>query len=150
MFALVAFVPRFLFSNSEIIEAGEKSGSLITAELAKKYKRKVFAVPGPITSENSKGISQLLKEGASVATCAGDILREYGRVGHAMSTWTSHVQQTESSLEIKIINHLQREALDIDTISRELGMPAAKTGTILSMMQLRGQIKLEGNKYYIN
>jgi len=61
-----------------IIEAGEQSGSLITAEFAKKFKRKVFAVPGPITSENSKGISQLLKEGAAAATCAGDILREYG------------------------------------------------------------------------
>src|SRR3989344_2475337 len=60
-----------------IIEAGEKSGSLITANLAKKYKRKVFVIPGPITSENSKGIMQLIKEGAEAVSSAEDILREY-------------------------------------------------------------------------
>ena len=61
-----------------IIEAGEKSGSLITANFAKKFGRKVFAVPGPITSENSKGIMQLIKEGAEAVSSAQDILREYG------------------------------------------------------------------------
>ncbi len=134
-----------------IIEAGEKSGSLITANFAKKFKRKVFVVPGPITSENSKGIMQLIKEGAEAVSSAQDILDYYVGVdvgrprlhcGRPTSTATSTAEQ-------EIINQLQREALDIDTISRNLGMPAAKTGTILSMMQLKGQIKSEGNKYYI-
>ena len=53
-------------------------------------------------------------------------------------------------VEIKIIDQLRREALSIDIMSRNLGMPVAKMGTILSMMQLRGQIKQEGNKYYVN
>lgn len=133
-----------------IVEAGEKSGSLITANFAKKFKRKIFAVPGPITSENSKGINQLLKEGVAVATCAEDILREYGFSSRFIPEGPYATQKTHNSLEIKIIEQLQREALGIDTISRNLGMPAAKTGTILSMMQLKGQIKLEGNKYYVD
>jgi len=132
-----------------IIEAGEQSGSLITAEFAKKFKRKVFAVPGPITSENSKGISQLLKEGAAAATCAGDILREYGFSSRFTPEGPYATQKTHNSLEIKIIEYLQREALSIDAISRNLGMPAAKMGTILSIMQLKGQIQQEGNKYYL-
>jgi len=131
-----------------IIEAGEKSGSLITAELAKKYKRKVFVVPGPITSENSKGIMQLIKDGAEAVSSAQDILKYYKIKGVAK------IDRGRTSIiggaEQEIINQLQKEALDIDAISRNLGMPAAKMGTILSMMQLKGQIKQEGNKYYIN
>jgi DNA processing protein len=60
-----------------VIEAGEKSGSLITANFAKKFKRKVFVVPGPITSENSKGIMQLIKEKAVPISFAKDILGFY-------------------------------------------------------------------------
>ncbi|MEK7503613.1 MAG: DNA-processing protein DprA [Patescibacteria group bacterium] len=138
-----------------IIEAGEKSGSLITAEFAKKYKRKVFVVPGPITSENSKGIMQLIKEGAEAVSSAQDILKYYNTLGFRSSFALDPKGPRdsgipESSLEIKIINQLQREALGIDMISRNLGLPAAKMGTILSMMQLKGQIKQEGNKYYVN
>jgi len=58
-----------------VIEAGEKSGSLITANLAKKFKRKVFAIPGPITSSVSVGTNMLIKEGAEMVLSAQDILR---------------------------------------------------------------------------
>ena len=136
-----------------IIEAGEKSGSLITAELAKKYKRKVFVVPGPITSENSKGIMQLIKEGATAISSAGDILPIFGSrtiLGGPTSPKIKGEVGPQDIVEQQIIEHLQREALDIDTMSRNLGMSASKTGTILSMMQLKGQIKQEGNKYYVN
>ena len=60
-----------------VIEAGEKSGSLITANLAKKFNKKVFAVPGPLTSVLSKGTSQLIKEGADIVTCANDVVNYY-------------------------------------------------------------------------
>ena len=130
-----------------IIEAGEKSGSLITANLAKKFKRKVFVVPGPITSENSKGIMQLIKEGAEAINSADDILSIFG--GRTSPKIKGEVRPRDI-VEIKIIDQLRREALSIDIMSRNLGMPVAKMGTILSMMQLRGQIKQEGNKYYVN
>ena len=60
-----------------IIEAGEKSGSLITANLAKKFGRKIFAVPGPITSSVSIGTNRLIKEGAEMVTDAKGILRYF-------------------------------------------------------------------------
>jgi len=137
-----------------IVEAGEKSGSLITAALAKKFKRKLFVVPGPITSENSKGIMQLIKEGATPISSAREIL-DYYRIYYNIPAKIDgglallNKNKTMKGPEQKIINHLQKEPLGVDAISRELGMPAAKTGTILSMMQLKGQIKLEGNKYYL-
>ena len=60
-----------------VVEAGEKSGSLITANLAKKFGRKIFAVPGPITSSVSKGTNMLIKQGAEMVTDAGDILKYF-------------------------------------------------------------------------
>ena len=133
-----------------VIEAGEKSGSLITANWAKKFKRKIFVVPGPITSENSKGIMELLKEGASPVSSVKDILDYYGIIGHAMSNGdkTSHVQQT--GLENQIIAKLRNEALGADELARTFGVSAASLGVTLSLMQLRGLIQQDGPKYYID
>ncbi|MBU2265386.1 DNA-processing protein DprA [Patescibacteria group bacterium] len=135
-----------------VIEAGEKSGSLITANFAKKFGRKLFVVPGPITSENSKGIMELIKEGAIPISSARDILDFYGEQSARRSTNVLRLAEHEpkAGIERQIIKQLQREPLGIDMISRNLSMPAAKIGTILSMMQLKGQIKQEGNKYYVN
>ncbi len=56
-----------------VIEAAERSGSLISASFAKDYGRAVFAVPGEITSGVSRGTNKLIKKGAKIVTCAEDI-----------------------------------------------------------------------------
>ena len=60
-----------------IVEAAEKSGSLITAELALNEGKEIFVIPGNITSMQSKGTNQLIKDGAKLVTNVYDILEEY-------------------------------------------------------------------------
>jgi DNA processing protein len=130
-----------------IVEAGEKSGSLITANFAKKFKRKVFVVPGPITSENTKGIMQLIKDGAEVVGFGKDIL-DYYKITASGTSQPKGLIQDLGGLEKEIAKRLQSEPLEIDAIARIFGIPAAKIGTTLSLMELRGLIKQEGGKYH--
>ena len=135
-----------------VVEAGEKSGSLITANYARKFKRKLFVVPGPITSENSKGIMELLKQGATPISSAKDILDYYPADCRCLTSTEPLMLNIYKcdNLEQKIIDLLKRESSEIDVLARTFEMPVSKMGTTLSLMQLQGLIKQEGNKYYVN
>lgn len=132
-----------------IIEAGERSGSLITANFAKKFKRKLFVVPGPITSENTKGIMQLIGEGAEPISSADDILKFYKMKGPA-SVPLRGTPARQGGIEEKILEQLKKESLAVNDLARIFGLSASKLGGILSMMQLNGLIKQEGGKYHSN
>ncbi|MBI2038384.1 MAG: DNA-protecting protein DprA [Candidatus Nealsonbacteria bacterium] len=133
-----------------VIEAGEKSGSLITANFAKKFKRKVFVVPGQIFSENSKGIMELLKQGATPVSSAKDILDYYGLGNLVSKKETKFPDGVIGILENQIITKLRNEALGADELARAFGVSAANLGVTLSMMQLRGLIRQDGSRYYID
>lgn len=131
-----------------IVEAGLKSGTLITAEHAKRFGRKIFAVPGPITSPVSLGTAQLLKEGAVLVTSAKEILDYYGLSLKILK------QDEEKSfpargLEKKIIEELKREPQEIDILIRNLKVSASALLPLLSLMELKGWIEKQGNKYYL-
>ncbi len=131
-----------------VVEASLESGSLITADFAKKFGRKLFAVPGPITSEVSKGTAKLMQEGAMVTQSADDILEYYDKKG----LFAKRTSQASGSnlLEQKILEILARESLEVDLIARTLGISAAELGTTLSLMELQGMISQERGKYYVN
>jgi len=136
-----------------IVEAGLNSGTLITAEFAKKFGRKIFAVPGPLTSEVSKGTAQLIKNGAEVVTEAKDILRHYdiSAAKPSLATAKLGLAQTKmEELEKNIIEELRKEPLEADILARTLGLSVSKVGTVLSLMQLKGFINQEGGKYYVD
>jgi DNA processing protein len=131
-----------------VVEAAEKSGSLITADFAQKYRRKVFAVPGPLTSSVSIGTIRLIKEGAGIVSGAADLLVAYDiERGELFKKTSSSVGP--GGIEEKIINKLQQEPLEIDKLVRLLGISASKVGTVLSLMQVKGVVFEENGKYYL-
>jgi len=132
-----------------VVEASAKSGSLITAELARRYERRVFAVPGPLTSTVSEGTLQLIREGADMVTSAQDVLQCYGlTVSHRVGG-TGAGGADLSRLEQTILEKLQQEPLEIDILCRLTEVSASEMGTALSLMQLKGLLFKEEGKYYV-
>ncbi len=135
-----------------VVEAGPKSGSLITARLAKKYQRKVFVVAGQINSTLFKGVKQLIKDGADIVTEANDVLRYYGADREEQEcSFNGAVPEVElSGVEALIVKELSAESLEIDVLSRRLKISAAKLGTTISLMELNGIVAKAAGKYYVN
>ncbi|OGG03146.1 DNA protecting protein DprA [Candidatus Gottesmanbacteria bacterium RBG_16_37_8] len=135
-----------------IIEAAENSGSLITASYAQKYKRQLFAVPGPITSTVSQGTNNLIKSGqAKMVTSATDVLKEMNwrqeRLTFKKETKLFH-SITEDSTGDLILQFLLNEPLSIDEIALSTGQSVEKVSVKLSLLQLKGQVVEKEGKYY--
>jgi len=131
-----------------VIEAGLKSGSLVTAELAKKAGKKVWSVPGPINSRVSEGCNELIKSGDAVmATAAMDIAKLQTKPHFVKATQDrSNLNETE----LKIHQALQLEPLEIDEIAVKLSANVVEIGTTLSLMAIKGLVTESGGKYFVN
>ncbi len=123
-----------------VVEAPERSGALITANFALDFNRDVFAVPGSIFSENSKGTNKLVKQGALAVCSADDILDAFGVAREGENLKLNFNPADFSPLENKIISALNEPTAKDDLI-RKLAEPANEVNPVLSMMQLNGLIK---------
>lgn len=132
-----------------VVEAGPKSGALITANLAKKYQRRVFVVAGQINVALFSGIKQLIKDGADIVTEAGDVLSYYG-IKQKGSDRIASPEKELQGLEALIAKELSCEPLEIDVLSRRLQVSAAELGTAISLMELKGILVQMAGKYYVN
>jgi len=127
-----------------VVEADEKSGSLITASLAKKQGKKLFAVPGPITSKVSLGTNMLIKtHQAEMVLTADDILGQ--RVENKLLF--EGVQLT--SLEQKIKDCLERESLSGDELAMALQKTIVEINQALTMMSLKGVVNEAAGKFFV-
>ncbi|KNY28390.1 DNA-processing protein DprA [Pseudobacteroides cellulosolvens] len=132
-----------------VIEAGERSGSLITAEFALEQGREVFAVPGNISSMNSKGTNKLIKDGAKIVTSVEDILEELINYGITDSGDTKHSYRTYdealfkglNSEERKLVECLKLEPLHIDELTKKSGFSIKVVGSLLVMLELKGVVE---------
>lgn len=134
-----------------IIEGAEKSGSLITTSFAKKYKRKIFAVPGPINSLVSVGTNNLIKnKEAEMVMSSNDILKFYNiKNGDISIKDKTKEKNINTDIEEKIIKRLQNEELDMDTLSRELNISIKEISLTISIMQIKGIIGERDGKFYL-
>lgn len=130
-----------------IIEAQEKSGTLITARMATEYNKDVLTVPGNIYSPNAKGTNRLLRMGATPITSPKELLEALGFEKEEDSLEIKESKQQKlfedlSKEEKKIIECL-REPVERDELVRKAGLPVYETNALLSVLEIKGLIKEE-------
>jgi len=146
-----------------VVEAGLRSGAMITARLALENNREVLATPGRIDSPLSRGPHRLLKQGAVLVDSINDVVDALGAIGEQL---TDHVQTTLEGLdrkhqkeqqkrsihltpsEEKVYQCLSRDPLHIDIIATHTDLGAGRVTADLVSLQLKGQVKsLPGNLF---
>jgi DNA processing protein len=125
-----------------VIEAGEKSGTLITARLATEYNRELLAVPGSIFSPSSRGANSLIKLGATPVMSGRDVLEALGLANDEEVVLQAQQELLHlSTAEQLIVDLLTREPLPRDILIAELDLPVSEANTLLAMMEIKGLIK---------
>jgi DNA processing protein len=132
-----------------VIEAGKKSGALITAELALEQGRELFAVPGWPDSDKSIGANDLLKKGATLVTEVGDIFRQLPRLKGEVSAKKFKQQTDITDSEKEIISLLSSGPLQIDQLTRASGFPASDLMEFLLALELKGMVQEISGKRFI-
>ncbi len=131
-----------------LIEATEKSGTLITARMATDYNRNLLVVPGNIFSGNSAGTHQFLKLGATPVTNSNDILYMLGFCPDSRPQKVKIFvdEKTLTPHEQKILQILQ-EPMQTDSLIRHLQLPASEANVILMQLEMKGLITSSNNQY---
>jgi DNA processing protein len=131
-----------------VIEAGETSGALITAEFAAEQGREVFAVPGSILAPQSKGTNKLIQNGALPLLSVNDLMQPLNltHMGeHKAARKTIPADETEA----RLMTVLGAEPLHVDEIRNQTDLPIEKVSATLALMELKGMVRQVGGMNYV-
>ncbi len=131
-----------------VVEAGEKSGALITAAFAADQGREVFAVPGYLYAPSSIGPNRLIQQGAHIFLGAQDLLETINYSG-AMEYQKARTALPADATEATLFSLLGREPLHVDELRAQSGMAVETVSAALTMMELKGLVRQVGGMRYI-
>ena len=140
-----------------VVEAGAKSGSLITARCALEQGRDVLAVPGNILSERNRGGHALLRDGATIVESADDILQELGLAqtaalepsGAAAASKGADGAHRAHGADPVLACLIPGEPCDLDAMAERSGMPTARLLTRLFELELQGLVRRAGGGRFV-
>ena len=122
-----------------VVEAKEKSGSLITAKLATEYNRELLVVPGSIFSAESKGTHQFLRLGATAVTSPEDILVALGIAKREGPASWAEIRDDLSDMELRVFEII-KSPIPRDELIEALELPVTDANVLLSTMEIKGLI----------
>jgi DNA processing protein len=131
-----------------VVEAGLRSGALITADFALDQGRDVFAVPGNILNPGSAGCNRLLRDGAHVVTEIRDIL-EVLRLEQVPAKQAARLSLPDNPTEATLFKQLSADPRHLDDLARACGISVALVSSTLVMMELKGMVRQAGGLQYV-
>ncbi|MEM9364421.1 MAG: DNA-processing protein DprA [Planctomycetota bacterium] len=155
-----------------VIEAPQRSGSMITARLAGEMGRDVMALPGPVSSRASRGCHELIRDGAVLVQTGQDILELIGSVpepianplrtsatqGEGSDTGPAVNEEDElrdareatlNSLELQILRVIGPDAIMIDEVVQRSGLPTSRVGAVISILEVKRFIRRVGGQMVV-
>ncbi|MCW8963007.1 MAG: DNA-processing protein DprA [Gammaproteobacteria bacterium] len=138
-----------------VVEAAQKSGSLITAYRALEQSREVFAIPGSIHNPLAKGCHQLIRQGAKLIETAQDILEELSPIAQASFEIGEQPDETPdpctetSESHLIILEAMAYDPVNIDTLISRTGMASNAISSILLILELEGKVASQPGGHYI-
>ncbi len=132
-----------------VVEASDKSGTLITATFAGEQNKEIFAVPGNIDNYLSKGTNQLIREGAKITTCIEDILEEFNWDNNKENKNLLQVNYDKlDKIEVDILELLREGSKNIIELSEKISIKQKDLLSKLTILEMQGIISQEKGKNF--
>jgi len=141
-----------------LVEAGSRSGAIITARYAMEQGREVFAIPGSIHSPQSKGCHQLIRNGAKLVETSAHILEELASLAYASISDINSVDRPVSAENLpttapdpshsELMLAMGWDPVSIDTLVSQTGLTADEVSSMLLIMELEDQVELLAGGLY--
>lgn len=132
-----------------VVEAGEKSGSMITVDFALEQGREVFAVPGNINNPMSRGPHKLIKQGAKLVERVEDLLEELG-IQSLFPEPRAKKKITLSYDEDKVCKLVSMEPVHLEELINRSGFASGQVSALLVVLELKGLVRQLPGKYYVS
>jgi DNA processing protein len=130
-----------------VVEAGERSGALITAAFALEQGRDIFAIPGNVFSPASRGTNRLIQKGAFAMISPQDVLDVLG-LAQVEDYKDARLSLPADRTEAKILQVMDYEPIHVDEICNTVGLPVEQVSAALTTIELKGMVQHVGGMRY--